>query len=135
MATNIENAVAAVASTVRAVTGILQVPVDPPDTVNVATFAVVYAQSGIIDNGVIGTKKALHNIAVDLLTKRTDLSRDMARVKPFIDTIATALLADPTFSGTMQTFESVNYELVTTDYAGVEMIGYKFLINNAKILA
>jgi hypothetical protein len=135
MAQPIESAVSAVVTLVRTVTGVMQVPVNPPDTVNVATFAVVYAQSGTIDNGVIGTKKALHNIAVDILTTRTDLARDMARIKPFIDLFATALLADPTFAGTVQTYENITYELVTTDYASVPMIGYKFLLNNVKILA
>jgi hypothetical protein len=135
MTERIESAVAAVVTAVDTVTGIVQVPVNPPDTVNVATFAVVYAQSGTINNGVIGAKKALHNISVDLLTKRTDLARDMARIKPFVDTIPAALLADPTFGGTLQTFESITYELITPDYGGVPVIGYKFTMNNVKILA
>ena len=130
----IEDAVSAVVTLVSAVTGILQVPVNPPDTVNVATFAVVYPQTGTIDNGVIGMKKALHNIAVDVLTKRTDLSRDFARIKPFIDLVPAALLADVTLTATVETFDNITYELITPDYAGVPMIGYKFLINNVKIL-
>lgn len=130
----IEDVTAAVVTLVSAVTGILQVPVNPPDTVNVSTFAVVYPASGVIDNGVIGAKKALHNINVDVLTKRTDLSRDMARVKPFIDLVATALLADTTLTSTAETFDNITYELLITDYAGVGMIGYKFTINNVKII-
>jgi hypothetical protein len=35
----------------------------------------------------------------------------------------------------VQTYENITYELVTTDYASVPMIGYKFLLNNVKILA
>jgi hypothetical protein len=131
----IEDAVSAVVTAVKTVTGITQVPVNPPDTVNVATFAVVYAKAGVINNGVIGTKKALHSIAVDVLTKRTDLARDMATIKPFIDLLATALLADTTFGGTVQTFDSVTYEFMSTDYASVPMIGYQFILNNVKILA
>lgn len=130
----IEDVTAAVVTLVSAVTGILQVPVNPPDTVNVSTFAVVYPQGGTIDNGVIGMKKALHVISIDVMTKRTDLSRDMARVKPFIDLVPAALLADTTLTGTAQTFGNITYDLLITDYAGVGMIGYKFLINDVKIL-
>ncbi len=130
----IESAVSAIVTILRNVSGLVQVPINPPDTVNVDTFAVVYAQTGTIDNGVVGMKMSLHNISVDVLTKRTDLSRDMARIKPFIDSVASALLADVTFAGTVQTFESVSYELIMPDYASVPVIGYKFVINRAKIL-
>jgi hypothetical protein len=135
MAQLIENAVADVVTTVAGVTGILQVPVNPPDTINVATFALVYAANGTIDNGVIGAKKSLHNIHVLVLTKRTDQARDMARVKPFIDLIPSALLADPTLGGTVQTFDGIDYDLYPNDdYAGVPVFGYVFTIKNAKIL-
>lgn len=131
----IEATCTAVVNILKAITALKQVPVDPPDTVNVDTFAVVYPGSGNITNGVVGTKKSLHNIVVDILTKRTDLARDMARVKALIDPVKTALLADPTLTSTAQTFESLSYELTNTDYASVPVIGYKFTINNVKILA
>lgn len=115
-------------------TTVAQIPVDPPDTVNVAMFIVTYPLSGVFDNGVIGTKKGLHNISVDLLRQRSDLARDIAAIRPFVDTIPTALLADPTLGSTVQTFESVRYELIMPDYAGVPTIGYKFTVSNAKIL-
>lgn len=135
MTQNIEDVCSAVVVILKTVTALKQVPIDPPDTVNVDTFAVVYAGSGMITNGVVGTKKSLHNIVIDALTKRTDLARDLARVKPLIDLIKTPLLADPTLGGTAQTFESISYELVNTDYASVPVIGYKFTLNNVKILA
>jgi len=135
MTQNIEDVCSAVVVILKTITALKQVPIDPPDTVNVDTFAVVYAGSGMITNGVVGTKKSLHNIVVDVLTKRTDLARDMARIKPFIDTVKTALLADTTLSGKAQTYDSLSYELVNTDYASVPVIGYKFILNNVKILA
>ena len=134
MTEKIELALTAVATIVRSVTTLKQVPVDPPETISVDTFAVVYAQSGSIDNGVVGLKKSLHSISVDCLTKRTDLARDLARVKPLIDLIPSALLANPTLAGTVQTFGSISYEVVQVEYGAVPMIGYKFLINDVKIL-
>jgi len=135
MTQHIEDACSAIVTILTAVTELKQVPVNPPDTVNVPTFAIVFPISGVITNGVIGTKLSLHNIAVDALTKRTNLARDMAVVKPLIDLIKTALLADPTLTGTVQTYDSLTYELLETDYASVPMIGYRFTMNNVKILA
>ena len=135
MTEKIESALSAVVGIVATVTGIQQVPVNPPDTISAATVALVYAQSGVIDNGVVGTKKALHIFAVDVLTQRTELARDLARVKPFLDTVPAALLADPTFGGTVLTFESIVYQMIMPEYAGVPMIGYQFSINGIKIFA
>jgi hypothetical protein len=130
----VENVVTAVVALIDGVAGLQQVPVNPPETVNVATYALVYAENGNIDNGVVGSKKALHNISIDVLTKRTDLARDMGRIKPFVDLIPAALLADPTLTGTAQTFEGLSYEFITPEYAGVANIGYKFILQNVKIL-
>jgi hypothetical protein len=131
----VEDTIAAIVVIIKTVSGITQVPVNPPDTVNTDTFVVTYPLNGVFDNGVVGTKKGLHNISVDLLRKRTDLARDIAAIKPFVDTIPIALLADPTLGATVQTFEAVRYELIMPDYGGVPTIGYKFTITNAKILA
>lgn len=134
MTQKIEDAIAAVVVMLQTVTALKQVPVNPPETVNVDTYAIVYTRTGVIDNGVVGGKFAMHSIAIDALTKRTDLGRDMARVKPFVDQIPNTLLADATLGGTVQTFRSVSYELVYPDYAGVAMVGYQFILNDVKII-
>jgi hypothetical protein len=135
MTTHIEDLTNAVVTILRAIPGIQQVPVDPPDTVSVSTFCLVFPLSGSVTNSPIGTKMSLHNIAVDIVTKRTDQARDMARIKPFIDLIATALLADPTFGATIQTYGNLTYDYFTDEYGGVPILGYRFQINAAKILA
>jgi hypothetical protein len=131
----IENVISAICTILATgVTALQDVPVNPPETANMSTFALVYAQNGNITNGVVGDKKSLHNISVDALTKRTDLGFDMARIKPFVDQIPAVLLANTTLTATAQTFDGISYELITPDYANVPMIGYKFVLRGVKVL-
>lgn len=135
----LESAVTAIVGVLANVTGLRQVPINPPETMNAETFAIVYPQSGQIDIGPIGSRKALHVIAVDVLTKRTDLARNIATVKPFIDTVSNALIGEVSvggtlFSNTINTFGSLSYSWVSSDYAGVAVVGYHFMMNDVKIL-
>lgn len=134
MTERIESACSAIVTILSGISAFQHVPIDPPDTISVSTFAIVYPKDGTIDNGVVGGKKSLHNISIDALTKRGDQAQDLARMKPFLDTVPAALLADPTLTNTVQTFASISYELITPNYSGIEMIGYQFTINDVKIL-
>ncbi len=135
----LESAVSAIVAVLANVSGLRQVPVNPPETMNVETFAIVYPLSGTISIGPIGTRRALHTIAIDLLTKRTDLARNIATLKPLIDTISNALVSEVSaggtlFNNTINTYGSLSYSWLTSDYAGVAVVGYQFLMSDVKIL-
>lgn len=139
MSEALETAVDAIVAVLRNVSGLKQVPINPPEQLNVDTFAVVYPFSGSIDIGPIGTRKALHVIAIDVLTRRIDLARDIARVKPFIDTVSAALISEVSgsgdqFSDTIETFGRLSYSWLSTDYGGTAVVGYHFLMEDVKIL-
>lgn len=137
---SVRTALDAVVSVVSAVSCIRQAPTNPTETANVYPFVMCYVINGRLINGAIGTRKHLVNIAVELLTARKDLARDMALVSPYIDSISAAIIAEVSdngtrFAGTISAIEGIDYELLQNfNYAGVEMIGYRFTMNNVKIL-
>ena len=137
---SVRTALDAVVSVVSAVSGIRQAPTNTTETANVYPFVMCYVINGRLINGAIGTRKHLVNIAVELLTARKDLARDMALVSPYIDSISAAIIAEVSdngtrFAGTISAIEGIDYELLQNfNYAGVEMIGYRFTMNNVKIL-
>ena len=137
---SVRTALDAIITVVSAVSGIRQTPTNPTETANVYPFAVCYVMDGQLANGAMGTRKHLVNIAIELLTARKDLARDMALISPYIDSISSALLAEVSdsgdrFSATISAFEGINYELLPeVNYAGVQMIGYRFTMTNVKIL-
>jgi len=121
-----------------------QVPVNPTSVQSYSTFAITYPFSGGIDTGPTGSRKMLHNIAVDVLTKEIDIARAIAPVKPLIDTVSDALLREVSydsdgnpgdrFNNSISTFARVSYSWVQSDYGGVPVIGYHFLMEDVKIL-
>ena len=137
---SVRTALDAIITVVSAVSGIRQAPTNPTDNPSAYPFAVSYVMDGQLVNGAMGTRKHLVNIAIELLTARKDLARDMALISPYIDSISSALLAEVSDSGdrfgsTISAFEGINYELLPeVNYAGVQMIGYRFTMTNVKIL-
>ena len=133
-------AVTAIASVVGGVSGISSAPTYPFETMNESPFAVTYPMNGGIDIGPVGSKKQLVNIAIDVLTVRRDLATDLAVLEPFLDTVPAALLAEmgtsgDIFSGTIDTFSGLRFEfLPDMNYGGVQMIGYRFIMENVKLL-
>jgi hypothetical protein len=135
----LDNACTKIAQTLANVAGLKSVPINPPETMSYDTFAVVYPSSGVYNIGPVGTRKGLHNIAVDILTRRVDLARDLARLKPLIDLVANAISQEFSYGGdrfdnSLQTMEQIPYSYIERDYAGVSVIGYHMSIDNAKIL-
>ncbi len=136
---SIVTALSAIRATVAAVSGIRQTPTNPTETANVWPFAIVYALDGNASAFPIGTSTHLLNIAVEVFTARKDLARDFDVINPFLDSIPAALLAEVTgtgsqFESNITTFDTINYELLEKDYAGVAVIGYRFTLTNVKII-
>lgn len=134
----IVTALAAINTVVGAVTGINQSMGYPAETSSVYPVAVCYVRDGTLQSGSLDGQKHLVNIAIDVMTARKILEIDMTTVTKFIDSVPAALLAQVTgtggqFSGTIITFDTINYELLDTSYAGVQMIGYRFIMGNVKI--
>ncbi len=132
---------AAIAAVVDAVSGIRVATSEPPETMNVDPFAVVFVMRGAAEVAPLGTRKTLTDIAIDVLKVRKDLARDLSTLNPFVDTVTNALLAQVSgdtagrFSNTISTFGRVEYQLLpAVDYAGVQMIGYRFVMKDVKIL-
>jgi uncharacterized membrane protein len=139
-AMTVATAIAAIAAVVDGVSGVTLAPTYPRETMNESPFAVTYVITGEIDIGPIGTRKSLLNIAVDFLIPRRDIALDMETLTPFLDSIPAALLGELStggdiFSGTISTFEFLSIEFIPdVVYGGVQHIGYRFLLNNVKLL-
>lgn len=143
MAQAIETAIEEIVNVLSDVAGMKKVPINPPEQMNYDLFAVVYPESGSVDVSPIGTRESLHMIAVDVLTVRSDLARDIARVKPFIDLVSTALLSEMTydsdgtlgdvFNNSIDTFGTLTYAWIATDYGGTPVVGYHFVMEDVKI--
>ena len=141
-----DNAITEIVNVLRTVNGIKNVPLNPGSVMSYATFGLVYPFNGSYAMGApTGTKRGLHNIAIDVLTKNTDFARCIAEMKPYIDTVSMAFGRQisydaagnpgPQFNGTIETFSTLDYSWVPiSDFGGVPVIGLHFVMNQVKIL-
>ena len=142
---NCINKIVEVLLTVSPFTNSKQVPVNPPSMMSYSTFAITHPISGSIDIGPTATRKTIFNIAIDVLSKDIDLARTLQALKPLLDTIPNALIREVSydsdgnpgdmFSNSVSTFNRVSFsEIPLTDYGGVPVIGYRFTMEDVKIL-
>jgi hypothetical protein len=136
----IATALTAIAAVVAGVSGIKRAPDTPSENINEYPFALTYVMDGAINIGPIGTKKSLLSISIDLLTVRRDIALDMAILTPYLDSIPLALVSELStggdqFSNTISTFGNLHIEFLPLyPYAGAEMIGYRFVMEEVKFL-
>lgn len=143
MTQSLENAITEIVNVLKTVQGLENVPFNPVETMSYSTFAIVYPFSGNVDVSPTGTRKNLHNIAIDVFTKRTDLARNLQTLYPLIDLVSHALLSQISITGTtpgsifnnsINTFEQLTYTWSVSEYGGIQVVGYHFLMVNVKIL-
>src|SRR5512146_1775403 len=81
----LESVCSEVVNVLRTVDGIDQVPLNPTSVQSYTTFGLVYPNSGTTEATPTGTRRSMHVIAIDLLSKNIDIARAMATLKPFVD--------------------------------------------------
>ena len=131
----LQAAIAATQVIVAAVTGIKQAPQYAPEQISEFPISIAYAGPGNAGFGPGGGMKGLRSIIIEIHVSRLDLPRDLQEVMGFADSVPLALLADPTLGGTCSTFEQIDYDFGPLGYGSMETIGFRFVIQNVKILS
>jgi len=130
---NITAVVRAVQDLVLSISGIASAPDFPPESPNVFPFVVCYPSSGNFGGFPTGTMTGLHNVIVELHINRKNMPLDMEKLQTYIEAIPKKLLGSPTLSGTVQTYNGINYSINAVTWANVETVAVIYTINNLKI--
>ena len=144
MTQSLENACSEIVTVLRNTGAFGQVPLNPPSMISYSEFALVYPSNGNVTIGAVGTREGLNNIAIDILTKNTDLARAINRIIPMIDIVAHAVEFQVSydsddnvgglFNNTIDTFSRFTYSYIPlTDFGGVPVIGYHCMMEDVKI--
>ena len=100
----LQQAIDAIQDLMGALTGMRSAPDEPPEDMSVFPFCVAYASDGTWGGfGGAGGKKGLHTIIVEVHIQRSDLPRDVAAAMAYSESVANALIGDPTLAGTVDT--------------------------------
>ena len=130
----IQDAITRIQALVGAISTVRQAFEYPPDKLPTGISVVIYPESGEWNFNTNLQKRAMHQIAIDVITPHRDTARDMETLSPLIDSIPNAILKDgATINGTVDTMGSITYELITLAVNDINYIGYRFHINDIKI--
>ena len=123
----LQNAIEDVQGTIRALTGIAGAPNDPTDAPSGQwPVSVAFPRSGQFSGGGNQQVQGLHNIVVQLHYPRADLERAYAAIVPYVETIAEAVLDDPTLGSTATASGPLTYTFGAMTWASVNTIGWQF---------
>ena len=134
--TQLLDAIGEIIDEIKTISGIRAAPDVPPENNDLFPFVLVYPDYGVYEYGMpIGYERALHNIAIELHIARKDLPRDYSTVMSLIDEIPIELgkLLKASGFSNLQTWESIEYNFQSMNYAGVETLGVRYTINGVKI--
>jgi hypothetical protein len=141
MTHNITNAIPEIAEVIVAVTGINAPQGVPRENVSEFPMAMVYIFDGIVSSPSYGTMMDLDNIAIDILTPRRDIAEDLPVLHAILDACKKALWSEIAldtggrFDSSIDTFQDIAISFLPDYvYAGVEMIGYRLVMQQVKLL-
>jgi hypothetical protein len=138
MPQNFATLVSEVAEVIAAVSGITAAPASPSENIGRGVFALTYLMTSTTEISETGTMQHLATVAVDILTPRTDLDRNITALLPIVDLVDTALITEITtvsafFDGAIDTYEILRWEFLPLyPYSGIECVGYRAMLENVK---
>jgi hypothetical protein len=138
MEPGLENAIKQVQTYIGSLKGIKGAPLEPPDAINNYPFSVCYPDTGTFEIAPTLSKKGLHAVVIELHVNKKGVGASLATAIPFCAAIPnllfSKLLNDNRWNGTIDTFRSVSYAYGQFTYGGVETVGFKFTVNDIKII-
>jgi hypothetical protein len=135
---NFATLVSEVAEVIAAVSGITAAPASPSENIGRGVFALTYLMTSTTEISETGTMQHLATVAIDILTPRTDLDRNITALLPIVDLVDTALITEITtvsafFDGAIDTYEILRWEFLPLyPYSGIECVGYRAMLENVK---
>jgi len=121
-------AVTAIQARLAALEAIREAPSSPPEAAHQFPFAVTYPRTGQETPQSAGWSVGLHTLVCEVHIARLILAQDVARAIPLYEEVRSALLADPTLGGAVETITGLSYRFGRMEYAGQETIGYSIEI-------
>jgi hypothetical protein len=129
MAQTLPLAIAALQTKAAGLTGIKLAPTSPPESTAVYPFAVCYARLGQETPQSSGWSIGLHTLVCEIHLSRANLPVAITAALPYYELFRSAVLGDPTLTGTVQAVNQLRYEFGAMKYAGVETIGWQIQVD------
>lgn len=130
MADDLQSAVERLAVLARSLTGMRQVPLNPPEQAGAFPFAVAYAWMGDVGladaSWIVGT----HTFRVDVHCARAETpEKALPKLADWITAYNRLVLADPTLNGEVISVTRLRYRMLEGYYGGIRTLVLSFEVD------
>lgn len=136
----VNKALIEIAKTVSDLEGVKLAPTFPPEGISQTPAAIIYVLEGRHEARSIANRHGFYNIAIDILARRNNQSRDMETLTPYLDLVPQACLDEVSddgdqFNNTIETFAAVVTNFIPEyQYQDVQYIAYRFVLEDVKFI-
>lgn len=117
-----------------AVSAIKSAPAYPVDSQVTQMTSIAYANNIRIETQSAGFVLTFFDLVIDVMVPRNKVQDSMRQLEGIVEAIAAVFTADPTISGTCQTYGgNITATLTTQEISGVLMIGYQITVPGVKL--
>lgn len=109
--------------------GIKSAPSTAPEAAGAFPFAVAYPRSGTLTINSYSWGTLLHTIYVEIHVARTLLPAAIDQALPYVESFASALVADPTLEAAVDTVNGIRFTFGKMEWGGVETLGWRFEVD------
>lgn len=121
------DAITELQDTIGDLTGVAAAPASPVDAPSGQwPISIAFPRAGTFEGGGAAQAVGYHTIVVQLHYSRQELKRAYATIAPYLETIAEAILDDPTIGGEVTTIMGLSYTFGGMTFAGIDTIGWQF---------
>lgn len=126
-------AVQALQAHALSLSGVMEAPTYPPESINQFPFAVAYPANGRILGVSAQFRRELHTVFVEFHCARTILPTAVEQAITYLTGFPPLLTADPTLGGAVQTVlmdadQPITYEFGRLNWNGIDTIGIRFRV-------
>lgn len=130
----LQEVIAGIQDIAGGVSGIRVAPDYAPDVLNIYPACIAYPDSGTLISESDAWYVGLHNIRIELHFEKKELHKVLEKAIPLGEDLYEALMADPTFGGTVSTYNQITYEMANMEYSGIKTFGWRFTITDVKLM-
>jgi hypothetical protein len=109
--------------------GVKAAPKTIPEGMSVFPFAVSYPRTGSGQVASAGFGHQFHTIWTEIHFNRTLLGAAIDEAMPYIESLFSAIIGDPTLSSTVSSVTAVRYTFGRLEWAGEQTIGVRFEVD------
>jgi hypothetical protein len=125
----LQAAIADLQAKARAMSGIKEAPVEPPESTGEYPFVVTYPRSGSFELASEGFGYVLATLFTEIHCSRQLLGPGITKALPYAELFPQVVLADPTLGGAVAAVNDLHFTFGELTWGGIGTVGFRWEVD------